>query len=94
MPVGIFGKDIVNYRSSKEGADKVVADIRADGGRAIAVRADVGKYAEVQALFDEAKKPFGKVDILVNNAGVYRFDPTRAKRSCPSPVLYHAALRL
>ena len=56
MPVGIFGKDIVNYRSTKEGADKVVADIRADGGRAIAVRADVGKSAEVQALFERGEE--------------------------------------
>jgi 3-oxoacyl-[acyl-carrier protein] reductase len=66
---------VVNYASSREGAEKLVAEIKADGGRAIAVQGDVGKSAEVQALFDEAKKAFGKVDVLVNNAGVYRFDP-------------------
>lgn len=66
---------VVNYASSKEGADQVVAGIKADGGRAIAVKGDVGKSAEVQALFDAAKKAFGKVDVLVNNAGIYRFDP-------------------
>jgi 3-oxoacyl-[acyl-carrier protein] reductase len=66
---------VVNYASSKDGADRVVAGIKSDGGRAIAVKGDVGKSAEVRALFDEAKKAFGKVDVLVNNAGVYRFDP-------------------
>jgi 3-oxoacyl-[acyl-carrier protein] reductase len=66
---------VVNYASSKEGAEKVVTAIKTGGGRAIAVKGDVGKSAEVKALFDEAKKAFGKVDILVNNAGIYRFDP-------------------
>jgi 3-oxoacyl-[acyl-carrier protein] reductase len=61
---------VVNYASSKDGADKVVAGIKAGGGCAIAVKADVGKPAEVQALFNEAKKAFGKVDVLVNNAGI------------------------
>lgn len=66
---------VVNYASSKEGADRVVADIRANGGRAIAIKGDVGKSADVQALFDAAKKAFGKVDVLVNNAGVYKLSP-------------------
>ena len=66
---------MVNYVSSKEATERVVAEIKAAGGRAIAVKGDVGKSAAVQALFDEAKKAFGKVDILVNDAGRYRFDP-------------------
>src|SRR5688572_22447890 len=66
---------VVNYASSKDAADKIVAGIKAGGGRAIAVKADVGKSAEVQALVEAAKSAFGKVDILVNNAGVYGFEP-------------------
>jgi 3-oxoacyl-[acyl-carrier protein] reductase len=66
---------VVNYSSSKEGADKVVAEIVKDGGKAIAVGANVAKKAEVTRLFAEAKKAFGKLDILVNNAGVYEFAP-------------------
>lgn len=66
---------VVNYASSKDGADKVVADIKAKGGKAIAVHGDVAKSADVQKLFDETKKNFGKVDVLVNNAGVYQFQP-------------------
>lgn len=63
----------VNYASSREGADKVVAEIAAAGGKAIAVQGDVAKAAEVTALFDETANVFGGVDILVNNAGVYEF---------------------
>jgi 3-oxoacyl-[acyl-carrier protein] reductase len=63
----------VNYASSKEGADRVVADITAKGGKAIAVKGDVAKATDVQRLFDEAKKAFGRIDILVNNAGIYQF---------------------
>jgi 3-oxoacyl-[acyl-carrier protein] reductase len=66
-------KVVVNYASSKAGADKVVADITAKGGKAIAVQGDVAKAADVQRLFVETKKAFGHVDILVNNAGVYSF---------------------
>jgi len=66
---------VVNYASSKDGADKVVSDIKAKGGKAIAVHGDVAKSADVQKLFDETKKNFGKVDVLVNNAGVYKFQP-------------------
>ncbi|HVY90658.1 MAG TPA: SDR family NAD(P)-dependent oxidoreductase, partial [Hyphomonadaceae bacterium] len=65
---------VVNYSSSREGADKVVAEITGKGGRAIAVQADVGKAADVQRLFGVAKETFGPIDILVNNAGVYQFD--------------------
>src|ERR1035441_8687263 len=66
---------VVNYASSKEGADKVVADIKAKGGKAVAVQGDVSKQADITRLFVEAKKAFGQVDILVNNAGVYEFAP-------------------
>jgi 3-oxoacyl-[acyl-carrier protein] reductase len=66
---------VVNYASSKEGAERVVADIKARGGRALAVGADVAKQADIQRLFGETKKAFGRLDILVNNAGVYEFMP-------------------
>jgi len=66
---------VVNYASSKEGADRVVAEIAAKGGKAVAVQGDVSKAADVQRLFADAKKAFGPLDILVNNAGVYRFAP-------------------
>jgi 3-oxoacyl-[acyl-carrier protein] reductase len=66
---------VVNYSSSKEGADRVVADIKKKGGQAIAVQANLAKPAEVKHLFDETKKTFDKVDILVNNAGIYEFAP-------------------
>jgi 3-oxoacyl-[acyl-carrier protein] reductase len=66
---------VVNYASSKEGADKVVAEITKAGGKAIAVGGSVAKSSEIDALFAETKKAYGKVDILVNNAGVYAFSP-------------------
>lgn len=66
---------IVNYASSKEGAEKVVAEIKGRGGKAAAVQGDVAKAADVQKIFAETKKTFGKVDVLVNNAGVYKFAP-------------------
>ncbi len=66
---------VVNYASSKDGADRVVADIKTNGGRAIAVKADVTKPEEIEQLFDETQNAFGKVDILVNNAGIYEFSP-------------------
>jgi 3-oxoacyl-[acyl-carrier protein] reductase len=66
---------VVNYATSREGADKVVAQITKAGGKAIAVGASVSKEADVAALFAETKKAYGKVDILVNNAGVYGFAP-------------------
>ena len=65
----------VNYASSREGADKVVAEITAAGGKAIAVQASVASGDDVTRLFDETQKAFGGVDILVNNAGVYAFAP-------------------
>lgn len=66
---------VVNYASSKAGADKVVQDIKAQEGHAIAVQADVSKQEDVQRLFAEAKQAFSRVDILVNNAGIYEFAP-------------------
>src|SRR3569833_706489 len=62
-----------NSASDKAGADKVVADIKAKGGKAIAVQGDVAKAADVQKLFATTKETFGAVDVLVNNAGVYKF---------------------
>jgi 3-oxoacyl-[acyl-carrier protein] reductase len=66
---------VVNYASSKEGADRVVADIVKGGGKAVAVQADVSKQGDITRLFAESKKTLGTVDILVNNAGVYEFSP-------------------
>jgi 3-oxoacyl-[acyl-carrier protein] reductase len=65
----------VNYASGREGAERVVAAIKADGGKAIAVQADVAKAADVRRLFAETEKAFGRLDVLVNNAGIYRFQP-------------------
>jgi 3-oxoacyl-[acyl-carrier protein] reductase len=66
---------VVNYASSKQGADNVVKEITSKGGKAVAVQADVAKQADIERLFAETKKQFGKLDILVNNAGVYEFSP-------------------
>jgi 3-oxoacyl-[acyl-carrier protein] reductase len=66
---------VVNYASSKEGAEKVVAEITRAGGKAIAVGGSVAKAGEIDSLFAATKKAYGKVDILVNNAGVYSFTP-------------------
>jgi 3-oxoacyl-[acyl-carrier protein] reductase len=69
---------IVNYATSKEGADAVVAKIVKAGGNALAVRGNVSKPAEAQAIIDAAVKAFGRLDILVNNSGVYEFGPIEA----------------
>src|SRR5579862_7274824 len=69
---------VVNYASSKEGADKVVAEIAGKGGKAIAVQGDVAKATDVKRLFAETKKAFGALDVLVNNAGVFKFEPIEA----------------
>ena len=66
---------VVNYASSKAGADRVVADIKAKGGKAIAVQGDVAKAADVKRIFAETKQAFGRLDILVNNAGIYNLLP-------------------
>ncbi len=69
---------VVNYASSKEGADRVVDEIAKRGGQAIAVQADVAKKADIERLFTATKKAFGQLDILVNNAGVYEWAPLEA----------------
>jgi len=69
---------VVNYASSKAGADKVVADITAAGGKAVAVHGDVSKAAEAQGIIDAAIKNYKRLDILVNNSGVYEFAPIEA----------------
>lgn len=66
---------VVNYASSKEGAEQVVNEITKEGGKAIAVQGDVAKAKDVERLFAETRKAFGRLDILVNNAGVYQFAP-------------------
>src|SRR5438067_13420416 len=68
---------VVNYSSSKENADRVVADIKTKGGKAIAIKGDVAKASDVRRLFEETKKAFDTLDVLVNNAGVYKFLPDR-----------------
>jgi 3-oxoacyl-[acyl-carrier protein] reductase len=68
-------KVVVNYASGKDGADKVVRTIAANGGIAIAVQADVSKQDDVTRLFEETKNAFGQLDVLVNNAGIYQFAP-------------------
>jgi 3-oxoacyl-[acyl-carrier protein] reductase len=69
---------VVNYASSKAGAEKVVAAITADGGKAVAVGGDISKAAEAQGVIDSAIKNYGRLDILVNNSGVYQFAPIEA----------------
>ncbi len=66
---------VVNYASSKDAADKVVKEISAKGGKAAAIQADVAKQPDIERLFVETKKQFGRLDILVNNAGIYEFSP-------------------
>jgi 3-oxoacyl-[acyl-carrier protein] reductase len=66
---------VVNYASSKQGADRVVAAITDKGGKAIAVQADMAKPADIKRLFAETKKAFGRLDVLINNAGIYEFAP-------------------
>jgi 3-oxoacyl-[acyl-carrier protein] reductase len=66
---------VVNYSSSKAGADAVVKRITEKGGKAVAAKADLSKPEEIERLFADTKKTFGKLDILVNNAGIYEFAP-------------------
>jgi 3-oxoacyl-[acyl-carrier protein] reductase len=66
---------VVNYASSKEGADRVVSEIVAQGGKAFAAQGDVSKNDDVKQLFAEVAREFGGLDVLVNNAGVYSFGP-------------------
>jgi 3-oxoacyl-[acyl-carrier protein] reductase len=66
---------VVNYSSGKDGADRVVGEIVGNGGRAVAVQANVAREGDVKRLFAEAIGAFGRVDVLVNNAGIYEFVP-------------------
>src|SRR5689334_5375711 len=66
---------VVNYSSSKEGAERVVKEIQKNGGRGIAIQANMTNQKDIQRLFSETKKAFGKLDILVNSAGIYEFSP-------------------
>jgi len=66
---------VVNYATSREGADRTVAEIAQAGGKAVAVQGDVSQSADIVKLFAETQKVFGKLDILVNNAGLYAFAP-------------------
>ena len=66
---------VVNYASSKSGADSVVKEITSKGGKAVAIQGDIAKQADIERVFAETKKQFGQLDILVNNAGVYEFSP-------------------
>ncbi len=69
---------VVNYASSKAGAERVVAQIKEQGGRAIAAQANVAQQADIQRLLAETKQAFDRLDILVNNAGIYEFAPLEA----------------
>jgi len=66
---------VVNYALSREGADRVVAEITGNGGKAVAVQANMAKQADIERLFAETRKAFGRIDVLVNNAGIYEFSP-------------------
>jgi 3-oxoacyl-[acyl-carrier protein] reductase len=66
---------VVNYASSKDAAERVVAEIKSKGGKAVAVQADIAKKSDIEGLFAETKKAFGRLDVLVNNAGIYEFAP-------------------
>ena len=68
----------VNYSSNAAEAQKVVAQIKASGGNALAIRADVGRVPEIVRMFDETIAHFGRLDILVNNAGVMFIKPVSA----------------
>jgi 3-oxoacyl-[acyl-carrier protein] reductase len=83
---------IVNYSSSKSSAEAVVARIRERGGNALAVQGDVSLVPDIQRLFMETRKAYGKVDILVNNAGTYEFAPLEA--ITPEHIQKHFSLNV
>lgn len=66
---------IVNYSSSKDGADRIIQEIQQKGGKAIAIQANIADQKDIERLFSEGKKAFGRLDILINNAGIYEFAP-------------------
>jgi 3-oxoacyl-[acyl-carrier protein] reductase len=66
---------VVNYSSSKAGAEAVVAEITKKGGKAVAVGGDVGKRAGAEGIIDAAVRSYGRLDIVVNNSGIYGFSP-------------------
>jgi 3-oxoacyl-[acyl-carrier protein] reductase len=69
---------VVNYASSRDAADRLVADIKSAGGKAVAIHGNVASQADTERLFTEAASAFGPIDILVNNAGVFDFSPLGA----------------
>lgn len=73
-------KVVVNYAGGEERAKKVVAEIKADGGEAIAIKADVSKESEVQDMFQQMYEVYGSIDILINNAGLQRDAPFHEMR--------------
>jgi 3-oxoacyl-[acyl-carrier protein] reductase len=81
---------VVNYSTSKAGADRVVDEITKDGGKAIAVQGDVSKQPDITRLFAETKKAFGRLDVLVNNAGIYAFAPLESV----TEELFHSQFNL
>jgi 3-oxoacyl-[acyl-carrier protein] reductase len=81
---------VVNYASSKEGADRVVAEITAAGGKAVAIQGDVSRKSDIERLMAQTKSAFGHLDILVNNAGIYDFLPLEAI----TPDHYHKQFNL
>ena len=85
----------VNYASSKADADRVVGEIVKEGGKALAIQADVAKRANVKRLFAETTEKLGRPSILVNNAGVYKMDPLEVgdRRGFPSPVQHQRPQR-
>ncbi len=69
----VGAKVVVNYATSKAGADLVVNEIQTSGGTVISLQGDMSKQEDVEKLFDETLKAFGKIDVLINNAGIYEF---------------------
>jgi 3-oxoacyl-[acyl-carrier protein] reductase len=81
---------VVNYATSKSGADRVVSEISAAGGKAIAVQANCAEEGDIRRLFEETKRAFGRLDVLVNNAGIYEFVPIEETTS----ALFHRTFNL
>jgi 3-oxoacyl-[acyl-carrier protein] reductase len=84
---------VVNYASSREGAEKVVSEITQAGGKAVAIRGSVAEEADIETLFAETRKTFGKLDILVNNAGIYSFAPLEQVTATEYNRLYDTNVR-